>query len=132
MLTEKELFKVGFLRKCADAGLTAEETAEVVKQALHTVKTADLTKLIEAPYQAGLDIVSNTGKSLGNLGLGAALFGPALLGGAAGYGLSRLTDVDDTDVSAIKQQELIDEYRRQTELLRGSRRGVFKRPHVQG
>jgi hypothetical protein len=57
-----------------------------------------------------------------------ALAGPAVLGGAAGYGMSRLTDIDDTDVDEIKKREIIDEYYRQIELLKSKRRGTYKRP----
>lgn len=124
----RQAFKIGFLRKCADAGLSIEETKEAVKQAKELVKAADIRDLIMKPYQAGIDILTDAGKTGVNFGLGAAALAPIVAGGGIGYGLSRLTDVDDTDVKAIKQQELIDEYHRQIELLNAKRRGVYKRP----
>lgn len=42
---------------------------------------------------------------------------PPILGGLAGYGIAKATDVDDTDADAIKNQELVEEYRRQAERL---------------
>src|SRR5687767_11511103 len=113
MLTPREAFKVGFLRRCADAGMTAEETHYSVKQATAMLKSGIANELLMKPYQTTLDVAGGTAKSLGNLGIWGALIGPAAVGGAAGYGLSRLTDIDDTDVDAIKTRELIDEYHRQ-------------------
>jgi len=56
-----------------------------------------------------------------DLGTSAALFGPLALGGLAGYGVSKATDVDEEDVEDIKKQELIDEYKRQADRLRQSK-----------
>lgn len=136
MLTPREAFKVGFLRRCADSGLSVEETHQAVKQAMEMVKSAVVPQFISdigkdaitAPYRAGTAALAGTASTLGNYGLGALLLGPAALGAAGGYGLSRLTDIDDTDVDAIKKRELIDEYYRQIDLLRSKRRGVYKRP----
>ena len=127
-MDDRQAFKIGFLRKCADAGLSIEETHEAVKEATTLVKTADIKDLLMKPYQAGIDVLADAGKTGVNFGMGAAALAPIVAGGGIGYGLSRLGDVDDTDVSAVKQQELIDEYHRQIELLNAKRRGVYKRP----
>lgn len=131
MLDDREKFKVGFLRKCADAGLTIEETHAAVKKATAFVKQSAvdvLPDVLQEPYRQLMGAGGHVLKGMGDYGLSAALLAPAAAGGLAGYGLSRATDVDDTDVKAIKQQELIDEYRRQIQLLGAKRKGVYKRP----
>lgn len=128
MLTEKEAFKVGFLYKCADAGLTQEETIQAAKCAEAFLKQADVQDFLTKPYNVAWDIAANTGKSLGNIGVAGLLLGPGAIGAGLGAGAAAITDVDDTDVAAIKQQELIDEYNRQKALLNSRRRGAYKRP----
>lgn len=136
MLNSREAFKVGFLQRCADAGLDAEETQQAIKEAVEFVKNASLSDFLSKPYEKVLDVIGNTashaGQNVGNLGLTAMVLGPAAAGLAGGYGLSRLGDVDDTDVNAIKQRELIDEYYRQIDLMRSKKRGLFKRPQTPG
>jgi hypothetical protein len=129
MLNSRESFKVGFLQRCADAGLSLDETRQVVKQATELVKTAAISDLLVGPYRTTLDVAGAGAKNLGNVGLAAALLGPGAIGAAAGYGLSRVTDVDDTDVSAIKKRELIDEYYQQIDMLKAKQRGMFRKPH---
>lgn len=127
MLTPEDAFKVGFLRKCSEAGMSNEETLLAVKYATKLIKTAGLQDFITKPYDTALDVVGSTGKTLGGWGLGALAVGPAVAGGLGGLGLAHLEDIDDTDVDAIKRRELIDEYRRQVELLKSKRKGVYKR-----
>lgn len=127
MLTQREAFKVGFLRKCSEAGFTEEETVAAIKEATELVKKAALQDFLTKPYETGLGILGNVGSTAGQLGIGAAMLGPAALGASAGLGLASMGDVDDTDVQAIKKREIIDEYRRQVELLKGKRKGVYQR-----
>jgi len=126
MLTSRQAFKVGFLRKCANAGLTIEETRAVVKQALATVKSGGLTDMATKPLEVATDLGGSAMKTLGNLGVAGLMLAPPVAGGALGYLASRLTDIDDTDVAAVKQKEIIDEYRRQAANLRRKRelRGI--------
>jgi hypothetical protein len=74
------------------------------------------------PGEQTLGKVIDTGKDIGSgllhYGVPAALIAPPVLGGLAGYGLAKATDVDDTDVTAIKNQELVDEYMRQSDRLK--------------
>lgn len=131
MLDERQAFKIGFLRKCADAGLTIEETHAVVKQATAMVKQSAvdmLPDILQKPYEALVGAGGHALKNVADYGMTGALLGPAVLGAGLGYGAGAMGDVDDTDVKALKQQELIDEYHRQVELMTAKRRGVFKRP----
>lgn len=105
MLTPREAFKVGFLARCAEEGLSPDQIAARVKFA--------------ADKFAGLmDAAAGLGKSVVGTGLPLALLAPVALGGMAGYGLSRATDIDDTDVAEIKNQELLDSYAQETARLK--------------
>ena len=128
MLTKKQAFKVGFLRKCANAGMTPQETHEVVKEALVTVKEAAIPDIISKPigYVADLarDVTKPIAGGLGTAGLAALLLGPPAIGGSLGWLASKAGDIDDTDVDTVKKREIIDEYRRQTERLRRKRKSI--------
>lgn len=110
-LTSREAFKVGFLARCAQDGLSPDETYARVKLACDTLeKRAILGTVIDKTF--------STGKGLAGYAVPAALLAPPVLGGLGGYALAKATDVDDTDVDAIKSRELIEEYRRQASRLR--------------
>jgi hypothetical protein len=110
-LTPKEAFKVGFMARCIEDGLDAAAMCRAAKTAAE--KSAILSATIGAAKDLGkgvMDVASGWGVPL-------LLAAPPIAGGLAGYGLARATDVDDTDVSEIKDREVIDEYRRQTKQL---------------
>lgn len=100
-MTELELFKYGFLLRCAEEGLTPDETAERVQQALQLTKQAD---------PIGLGTAISTGVN-GVAGLGAlGLAGAGALGAGAGWLGAKMTE-PDTDPEEAKTQELIETYR---------------------
>lgn len=105
-LNEREAFKVGFLARCAEAGMGRDEILAAVKEAGD--KVAGLLG------GAGSAASSLAGSTL-SLAVPAALLAPPLLGGAAGAGLARATDIDDTDVAEIKDHEIIDAYKAEAE-----------------
>lgn len=107
-LSPRESFKVGFLGRCAEAGMTPDQMLGVIKQAQD--KLAFVSGLL-----GGLkDVASGVGGAVTGYGIPLALAAPPVLGGIAGYGLGRLSDIDDTDIDDIKDQEVLDEYKRQT------------------
>ncbi len=111
MLTPQEAFKVGFLAKCAADGLTPDQTLAAVKSA------ADLFSkeaVVGTLLGKGIDVAKGVGGGLARFGLPLALVAPPIVGGMAGYGLAKATDIGETDVAELKDQELIDEYNRQT------------------
>ncbi len=90
---------------------------------LGAVKQAqDLLEKRSGIVGTGLSKLFDVGKGLGGAALGygipAAIAAPPVLGGLAGYGLARAGDISDQDVAAIKDQEVMDEYHRQTERLK--------------
>lgn len=114
-LNHREAFKVGVLARCAAEGLSITETRAVVKRGMD--KLAVLSTLLGKAMDLGRGVTTTT---MG-WGIPAMLAAPPILGGLAGYGLARATDMDDTDVDEIKDREVLDEYQRQTEQLRHQR-----------
>lgn len=104
MLSRKDAFKVGFLSRCVEQGMSLTDIHGAVKEA-HEKLAAISDKLVDA---------ASTGLKWGIPSLLAA---PPILGGLAGYTAARLGDIDDRDVDDVKGQELIGEYQRQTERL---------------
>ncbi len=62
----------------------------------------------------GKDILGTTA----HYAIPGAILTPPALGALGAYGLSKATDIDDRDVSDVKDREVIDEYGRQTEKLK--------------
>jgi hypothetical protein len=100
-MTDLELFKYGFLLRCAEEGLTPDETAERVRQALELTKQADLGGIGQA-------IRTGTNAVVGLGGLGLA--GSAAIGAGAGWLGAKMTE-PDTNPEEAKTQELIETYR---------------------
>lgn len=125
MLSSRQAFKAGFLQKCAEAGLTADEAMAMAKEGAQLIKASAKTwsdllmfNPIESAIAAGSGLVGATAGHVANTGLTGLMVAPPLLGVAGGLAASALTDVDKTDVSAVKKRELIDEYLRQANRLR--------------
>ena len=131
MLTPRESFKVGFLRRCANEGLTIEETHERVKQANDTIKSAGIQDFLTRPYNTAWDVIGGVGKEVGTTAKNVALLAALGIPLAGGYGLGRgaatITDVGEEDVEAVKKKELIREYKLQAAKVR-SRNRTYRRP----
>jgi hypothetical protein len=116
MLTPKEAFKVNFLQKCAEEGLTLEEVHEGVKELLEQEKRAFpgeglLGKAVENIMGAGRDAAGLATRTA----LIGGLVAPPALGFGTGYMLGKSTDVSDEDAAELKKRQLIAEYRRLTD-----------------
>jgi hypothetical protein len=111
-LTPSQMFKVGFLLRCADEGLSDEETAERVAMAERYVKQAGVGDAIQGTASGG----SATLQLLRSLGLWG-LVGGGLLGGIGGYAGGVLTD-EPTDPSEVKKQELVAAYQQHADRAR--------------
>jgi hypothetical protein len=117
-VTEREAFKLGFLYRCAEEGLTAAEAADraglLVKAAQGLGLPARLGgAAAELPGRA----LSAFGPTLAGAALLAAIGLPVLAGGAGGHFLARAID-DDTTVDEARADELVAEYRRLTDAAR--------------
>jgi hypothetical protein len=115
-MTPREGFKYGFLLRCAEEGLTADEAEERAARGLEK-RALDPWGMIKDIGKAGLNLGQwGAGKALGwgiPIGLGAAALG----GGGLGYGLAKLQE-GDVDPEEIQRQELITAYQTQADLAR--------------
>jgi hypothetical protein len=144
-MSPNEAFKLGFLSRCVEEGLSSGETAALAKQAssafdkqaagpaapvaaaasnLFSLKNLqDLAGTLTSPVTKSIDTASKvTGlaKDLAPLGLFAAAAPPAL-GGLAAVLKNTATDISEADVEEAKQQELADTYHRMAEQLKRQR-----------
>lgn len=138
--TPEQIIKIGFLLKCAEDGLTIEETHARVKAAISMLKEGSPAGIIGAimsgVYGAGKDVVNTAGKAisavpaLAELGLTVGLGAPIVAGGAGGYAAAKLTgDNDKRVLEEAKQDEVASEYERLAEEAR--RRTLLKRIQAQ-
>ena len=103
----KDAFKVGFLTRCAEEGLTGEL----------------IGARLEALEKQGNDVL-NAGLTLGvGVPVGLSLLG----GGVLGYGAARLAEPKLSD-DDIKAQELAHTYRVYADRLKARRRATQYRP----
>jgi len=134
MLTPRESFKVAFLQRCAERGLTCEETRTLAKTAADCLAAAEKQAgdpLESVPVlgtaigagKAGLREAFSFAKWLAQTGtsltLPLLLFGPAAAGTLAGTGLGAMRgEMNDQDVDELKLQDKIEAYRREAEQAR--------------
>jgi hypothetical protein len=134
-LTSRQAFKVAFLHRCVDQGLSTQEIRAVVKQAAERLEKVALLDVVKWLTGMGSD-VGHTGldlaKTLAVPAVGAALLAPPALGLAGGYAASKLTDVSDADPADIKLQEKKDAYRRAAQLARSQAVQALQRDVVAG
>jgi hypothetical protein len=139
MLSAKQNFRLGFLQKCADAGMTAAEATQLAERAtqiLRMHKAASTggassaapsaltlaglgSMLFDNPVTAGVGELSRT---MGGYAIPAAMAAPPVIGALTGHLLARSTDVDDETIKAIRKREMISEIRRNRQLLEQKRR----------
>jgi hypothetical protein len=108
-MTPQEAFKFGFLMRCAEEGLQAEEIYERAQQAL--IKVAN-PGIVGAGVGAGASMAWPVVKGVAGLGQTALIGGllaSAGLGAGGGYMAAKLTE-PDMDAEEAKTQELITTY----------------------
>jgi hypothetical protein len=125
-----EAFKIGFLARCVEEGLSPTQTGELVKQAAEQFEKQSLPNLLST----GTTAVNGLKNSLVGLGkasvplLSMAAAAPPTLGAATAYLANRAVDVDDdAAVEDLRKQELIDTYRRMSEQLERQQRQISGR-----
>mgnify|MGYP003626125732 CR=1 FL=1 len=125
MLSPQEAFKLGFLSKCVEQGLTVSQMRAEVKKAsdeLDLIEKEAVFDWFQPERREVWDTIGNLAETAGTGVLGALALGPPAAGAAAGILHSQLSDVDEEDVEDVKKRELVDEYLRQAEKLRQSAR----------
>ncbi len=106
-MESKEAFKIGFMSRCIEEGLSQEKTAELAEKAAALVKTSGT-----------IGDISGLVKSIGVPAAALAAAAPVVAGGGAAYLYNKATDVDGEEVEEIKQKELAEEYARMADQLR--------------
>lgn len=102
----REAFKIGFMSRCIEEGLSQEKTAELIEKTANST----LSGLVE-----GAKAVMYPAAAL-------ALAAPPTLGGLAAYFNNKAVDTaDEGDVDEVKKKELRESYRRMAEQLRQSK-----------
>jgi len=112
-VTAREAFRLGFLSRCAEEGLTAEALETRIKSAAEKKSWVLPTAAVVGAGLAGSnfirgglqDVVSGVGTLAGLIPAGGLLAGAGL-----GYGAAKATEPNITD-DDIKAQELADTYR---------------------
>ena len=124
-LTRRQAFKVAFLQRCADEGLSIDETLLLAEQANAAIEKAAGVKqagpVMDAVGKLS-DLAMWGGDKILSYGLPAALIAPPVLGALGGYGAAELTGGSDESPEDIKTQEKADAYQRAAELARASTR----------
>ena len=117
-MTPKEAFKVAFLHKCAEDGLTKDETLERIRN-MRMVKAAAggaVAGLGGAALGAAGGLASGAWKTLWRL----LLLGPAAAGAMGGYGLANAQD-ETFDEDDARKRELLAAYERAASQLERAR-----------
>lgn len=145
-VTAKEAFRLGFLTRCAEEGLSGEalsrriESAANEKQAWFWPALAagagawGLSRLLESgsnaanAARAALQVPEYAGRAALTLG-GTAGAAGLLGGGALGYGAAKMTE-PEVSSDDIKQQELAETYRIYANRARAKRKARKYRPHA--
>ena len=111
-MTNKQMFKVAFLAKCIEDGLTIDEIKVRVKQALHVVEKKANT------YAAIADLIRTV--PLLGLGAGSLIAGGGYYGGKniIGPGIHEAFKAPLPDKEDLLKEEVINEYDRQAETIK--------------
>jgi hypothetical protein len=118
-----EAFKLGFLSRCVEEGLSPEQTHGLAKSAAAVFSKEAFVREALGQVTGTVKDTAEAGKSVVELGksmwpLAALAVGvPAGAGALTAYLQNAATDVDSTDVAEAKQQELVDTYRRMADQL---------------
>ena len=107
-MTDKEAFKIGFLMKCAEEGLTPSQVESRITDSVAIIKKAETN---------AWDVLKTvTGKAWP-----LALAAPWVAGGLGGYALSQAGDEMYSVEEAKKREELAEYYRAIDQLKRAER-----------
>lgn len=125
-LTPREAFKVGFMLKCADDGLSPAEVQDRVAAAVEILEKRGALEFPQflKDIQSWHDLGEFQKKVPGYVLAGV----PALAGVGLGYGLHKLQG-EPIDADDVKKRELIEEYRRWTDRAKDWQKHKTLLPH---
>jgi hypothetical protein len=119
-----EAFKLGFLTRCVEEGLSSAQTNALAKRAADVMTKQGFTEWLSKQVFGPVRTTANTVKSVADAGTSLAMPAaalaigvPASLGGLAAYLHNKATDIDSDAVDSAKKQELLDTYQRMTDQL---------------
>lgn len=95
-------FKVGFLRKLAENGMTPADFHELVKQSMLGAFLSGMGDAVGGTAQAGMGL----GGNLANMALRGAVLAPAVGGLVTGGLEAKLTSPSVEDMEAVRKAEL--------------------------
>lgn len=113
-----EAFRLGFMARCVEEGLSADETYALSKTASASMEKLGFTKWIAEQALGPFNETAKTTKNMADAVssampfVGMGLMAPPVLGGTAAWLVNHATDTDGSDVEEAKQHELIDTYNR--------------------
>lgn len=116
-MTPRESFKAAFIARCVEEGAT---TPSAIMEKIE--KVAGWLDRILGAGKSILGVGKDAVKTVGSVAVPVALAAPPIAGLIGGHVLGRATDYNDVDVKELQRQELIEEMRRQAEMLSHKRR----------
>jgi len=124
----RSAFKLGFLTHCLTNGLDVGQTIQLAKQASVAIRSGHLKRAwfgVDDAIKATGDVagkVVDAATPVAVAGGLAALAAPPIVGAIGGYGLGRLSDLDENDAGDVSKATVLHELRRQTDYLNRLRR----------
>ena len=109
----KEAFKIGFLMRCAEEGLSPQETEQRIKQANAMTKEAVFGEAVGTAGKGLMNLVNS-------LKWGTLVI-PPVTGAFGGYMLAKAKN-DSFDIEEAKKDEELSEYYRAIDMLSRSER----------
>lgn len=112
-------FKLGFLKKLAEDGITPSEFYIMIKQAFDPTEIVTTgmgnatevgTKLLDTGVEVGGDLLKNL--------MYAGVLAPAALGGMAGAVEARLTSPSAEDIESLRNAELAAKYEQASRIIK--------------
>ena len=115
-MTPQEAFKVGFLIRCAEEGLTPQQTEERIEKTAAAIKQGKIGDWMPSP-----STFTDPLKWIANKALLAGIVAPPAVGAAGGWALANAQD-DEYNVDEAKKEEELAAYYRAIDQLSRSRR----------
>jgi hypothetical protein len=126
----KQAMKLGFLLKCAEAGMSLEQIESKLDVLLEKAAVVDMVGAGSALGQvaaSGVGLGHGLLNTLKDIGMTTAVGAPILAGGLAGYGLGKWKSSEDPET--VKRQELSSEYLRLADEAR--RKALLRKMQIQ-